>query len=139
MGKIMSFLDDLRESVQISEDKPKDEEENKEVENMGKLSSFLDELSTNYLQNEMEISDNKTKEEKKEISNNEQEYRNNGISMALKLIAIIEIIAGVVVGFMMFGNSVGSGIGILVGTIATGMLVMGIGEIIQLLEDIKNK
>lgn len=107
---------------------------------MGKLTSFLNDLRDS-VQCETGTDENRTKEEKENVTNgtDESDNRNNGISIALKLIGIIEIVGGIISALSLLNYKFWLGLGILAGTIATGMLIMGIGEIIQLLEDIKNK
>lgn len=75
-----------------------------------------------------------------ENSNNEESNSStNMIAKIIKTIAIIEIICVVITGLVLFGESIIIGISIILGGIVSGIFVFALGEIIQLLEDIKNK
>lgn len=65
--------------------------------------------------------------------------RSNGLATALKFVAMIEIIVGVIAGIVLFENEFFIGMSVLIATVVSGLLIAGVGEIIQLLEDIKNK
>lgn len=110
-----------------------------EVEKRGKLSSFLDNLRDS-VQCKTGTDENRTKEEKENVTNGTDESgnRNNGISIALKLIGIIEIVGGIISALSLFEDEFWLGLGILVGAMVTGMLIVGIGEIIQKLQNIED-
>ena len=74
-----------------------------------------------------------------ENNNFNNDIKINGISLALKVIGVISIIAGLITGFILFEDEFFIGLAILIGSVITGTLILGVGEIIQLLEDIKNK
>lgn len=73
------------------------------------------------------------------IVENERLDKSNGLGTALKVISAIEIIVGIIAGIILFEDEFTIGLTVIIATIVSGLLVAGIGEIIQLLEDIKNK
>lgn len=82
-----------------------------------------------------------------EQEDNEQEYneqgykRYNGTATLIKTIAFIGAIIGVFFGIAQFDSAATSALGIacIAISIISGIFIYALGEIIQLLEDIKNK
>lgn len=70
---------------------------------------------------------------------NEEERKTNFIAHRIKDIAIIIIIIGIIAGIIMCTIIGGFGVLVIVGSIIPAIFIYGFGEIIQLLEDIKNK
>lgn len=71
-------------------------------------------------------------------SNNENYTKNNKVASIIKVLAVITGIAGFIIGF----NSIDKfdfAIPIIVASIISSIFIYALGEIIQLLEDIKNK
>lgn len=60
----------------------------------------------------------------------------NSVANIIKGLAILEVIIAIVVGFITIEEF---GIFVIVGSIISAIFIYAIGEIIQLLEDIKNK
>ena len=90
-------------------------------------------------------------ERRKEIYNNEnneseniEEFEDNGkniVASIIKGIAVISAIAGVIVGLVSI-DALNSGViaaVIIISSIISSIFIYALGEIIQLLEDIKNK
>lgn len=69
----------------------------------------------------------------------EEERKTNFIAHRIKDIAIIIIIIGIIAGIIMCTIIGWIGILVTVGSIIPAIFIYGFGEIIQLLEDIKNK
>ena len=83
----------------------------------------------------------------KEEENNQTMDISNPYATAVKVIGIIGIVVGIIVGIVL-GNTLkerysvfnfGACVGTIVGSLITGIFILGFGEVIQLLEDIKNK
>lgn len=76
-------------------------------------------------------------------SNTSYEYDNrniNSVARIIKILAIISAVISIIGGIFFFGDSEpGMGIVCLIGGIISSIFVYSLGEIIQLLEDIKNK
>lgn len=67
------------------------------------------------------------------------EKKKNSVAQGLKVMSFIIVIIGVIAGLSLFVNQFYLGLSILGISIIGGMLVEGMSEIVQLLEDIKNK
>lgn len=67
------------------------------------------------------------------------EEETNGIAHAIKIIAVLSAIAGVILGIISFEELEGMAVAIIVGSIISAIFICGFAEIIQLLQDIKNK
>ncbi len=65
--------------------------------------------------------------------------KTNTVAKIIKTIAIIEGIAGIILGLATMGNLELLSIAIMVAGFISAVFIYAIGEIIQLLEDIKNK
>ena len=79
-------------------------------------------------------------EETKE-DDNKRRNGENRVATIIKVISIIGAIVGVCFGFSQFDSykSEGIGVTIIVASVVSAIFVYALGEIIQLLEDIKNK
>lgn len=87
---------------------------------------------------------------KEEIARNKEYYSNNtsnSTATAVKIIGWLEIIGGVILGIILgnvfenrYGDfNFGACVGAIAGSIITGVFILGFAEIIQLLQDIKDK
>ncbi len=70
------------------------------------------------------------------VSNNSKSSNKNSVASIIKGLSILEIICGVIIGLMMIDEF---GIAIIVATMISGIFIYALGEIIQLLEDIKKQ
>lgn len=79
--------------------------------------------------------------EEEEIINDIQENTviTNSTAQIIRVIGFIQIIAGIIAVFALGENQFYVGIAIFISAFVTGILEIGFGEVIQLLEDIKNK
>lgn len=66
-------------------------------------------------------------------------YPKNKIAKSMKLVSIILLILGIIIGITQLDTYLVLGITYIVISIISSIFVYGFGEIIQLLEDIKNK
>lgn len=67
------------------------------------------------------------------------DYTKNRVAKLIKVISIISLIIGVIIGITQLDTYSILGITYIVISIISSIFVYGLGEIIQLLEDIKNK
>lgn len=95
----------------------------------------------NYIKNE-EQKNNYNKRYNTNISYTE----NNKMAMILRVIAVIEIVCGFIVGAILgdtfeigYDYNWGLCIGIIVASFINGIFILGFAEVIQLLQDIKSK
>ena len=73
-------------------------------------------------------------------SNDIYEYApKNTIAKIIKIISIISAIAGIIIGLVTIGELEVMSVAIIIVSIISAVFVYALGEIIQLLEDIKNK
>lgn len=77
----------------------------------------------------------------REEDNDKMKNGENRVATIIKVISIIGAIIGVCFGFSQFDSykSEGMGVTIIVASVVSAIFVYALGEIIQLLEDIKNK
>lgn len=71
--------------------------------------------------------------------NYEEESTTNIVAKIIKIIAILEAIAGILLGLVFIEDLEIMVIVVIVASLISGVFIYAIGEIIQLLEDIKNK
>lgn len=69
----------------------------------------------------------------------EKEDEGNFTANLIGTIAIISGVIGVIFGIMCIGENAEIGVGIIIASIISAIFIYGFSEIIQLLEDIKNK
>lgn len=84
----------------------------------------------------------KDKEQDDDYNEDDEERKTNFIAQRIKGIAGIIITIGIIAGIIMCSSMeefVVLGVIVIVGSIITAIFIYGFGEIIQLLEDIKNK
>ena len=92
--------------------------------------------------NNVERQERTIKDEEEEVFEEESNYSGrNKVAVIIKVIAIITAIAGVIYGFTLFDSSYIEYIAIayILASIIVGIFTYSVGEIVQLLEDIKNK
>lgn len=71
--------------------------------------------------------------------NYEEESTTNTVAKIIKIIAILEVISGIILGLIFIEDLEIMVIVVIVASLISGVFIYAIGEIIQLLEDIKNK
>lgn len=71
--------------------------------------------------------------------NYKEESTTNTVAKIIKIIAILETISGIILGLIFMEDLEIMVIVVIVASLISGVFIYAIGEIIQLLEDIKNK
>lgn len=100
-------------------------------------SIFKDQKNSNVV-NSMNI-DRTPKNQNAYSRENSSDYIKNRVAKLIKVISIISLIIGVIIGITQLDTYSILGITYIVISIISSIFVYGLGEIIQLLEDIKNK
>lgn len=70
---------------------------------------------------------------------NKNSNKKNPVSVGLKLMALLIVLIGVIAGILLFEDEFFIALPIFIGSLISGMLVEGLGEIIQKLQNIEDK
>ena len=71
-------------------------------------------------------------------NNGNQEFTGNSMAKAISIIGALTIAIGIIAGLLLFSIYIPYGLLCIFASIVTGLIILGFGEVINLLESIKN-